>query len=90
MSGKTTFQTCYGSFKFLIMPFGLTNAPTLFQRFMNTIFGNLLNIILVIYLGDILIFSLIMADHPEHVREVICRLRKHGLFPLLCIGNPHE
>ena len=52
---KTMFWTCYGSFKFLIMPFGLTNAPASFQQFMNTIFGDLLNVILVIYLDDILI-----------------------------------
>ena len=28
---KTTFQTHYGSFEFLIMPFSLTNAPASFQ-----------------------------------------------------------
>ena len=35
---KTTFQTHYSSFKFLIMPFSLTNAPVSFQQFINTIF----------------------------------------------------
>ena len=77
---KTAFQTRYGSFEFLIMPFGLTNAPASFQQFMNTIFGDLLNVILVIYLDDILVFSLITANHMEDVREVIHRLHKHGLY----------
>src|SRR5882724_9401871 len=27
---KTAFQTCYGSFEFLVMPMGLTNAPATF------------------------------------------------------------
>ena len=53
---KTAFRTRYGSFEFLIMPFGLTNATSSFQRFMNTIFGDLLDVTLVVYLDDLLIF----------------------------------
>ena len=34
---KTTFQTRYGSFEWLVMLEGLTNAPTAFQQFMNNI-----------------------------------------------------
>ena len=71
---KTAFRTRYGSFKFLIMPFSLTNAPASFQQFMNTIFGNLLDVILIIYLDNILVFSLIMANHTEDVWEVTCQL----------------
>ena len=56
------------------MPFRLTNALASFQRFMNIIFGDLLDVILIIYLDDILIFFLVMVDHPEHVWEVICQL----------------
>jgi hypothetical protein len=77
---KMAFQTRYSSFKFLIMPFSLTNAPSSFQRFMNTIFGNLLNVMLVIYLDNILIYSISPADHPEHIWEVLRHLRKHGMF----------
>ena len=47
---------------------------------MNTIVGDLLDVILIIYLDDILIFSLVMVDHPEHVQEVIHQLQKHGLY----------
>ena len=83
---ETAFQTHYSSFEFLVMPFGLTNAPASFQQFMNTIFGNLLDIILIIYLDNILVFSLIMVDHPEHVWEAIYQLRKHSLYvkPMEC------
>lgn len=41
---KMFFQTCYGSYKWLVMPFDLTNACTVFQWFINTIFANLLDI----------------------------------------------
>jgi hypothetical protein len=77
---KTAFRTRYGSFEFLVMPFGLTNAPSSFQRFMNTIFGDLLDVSLVVYLDDLLIFSASRGEHQDHVREVLHRLQKHGLY----------
>ena len=77
---KTAFRTRYGSFEWLVMPFGLTNAPAAFQRFMNDIFSDLLDVSVTIYLDDILIYSDNPADHKQHVREVLRRLRKHGLY----------
>jgi len=62
------------------MPFGLTNAPASFQRFMNDIFSDLLDVTVTVYLDDILIYSDDPKEHSAHVREVLRRLRKHGLF----------
>jgi Reverse transcriptase (RNA-dependent DNA polymerase) len=62
------------------MPFGLTNGPVVFQRFMNDVFGDLLDVCVVVYLDNILIYSNDPAKHREHVREVLWHLRKHGLF----------
>ena len=53
------------------MPFGLMNAPAAFQRFVNTVFTDLLDISIIVYLDDILIFSEDKASHKEHVREVL-------------------
>ena len=88
---KTAFRTRYSSFEWLVMPFGLTNAPSVFQRFMNNIFSDLLDVHVIIYLDDILIYSNNPADHRKHVREVLCRLRANGLYahPDKCHFSSH-
>ena len=62
------------------MPFGLTNAPAAFQRFINDIFSDLLDISVIVYLDDVLIFSDNEEIHKEHIKEVFRRLRQNGLF----------
>ena len=56
------------------MPFRLTNALASFQRFMNDIFADLLDVCVIIYLDDILIYSDNLAEHKKHVQEVLKRL----------------
>ena len=68
---KTSFRMCYGSYEWLVMPFGLTNASAAFQQFVNMIFTDLLDVCIIIYLDDILIYSEDKASHKEHVREVL-------------------
>ncbi|KAF8751559.1 hypothetical protein RHS01_08346 [Rhizoctonia solani] len=77
---KTAFRTKYGLFEYLVMPFGLTNAPAAFQHFMNDLFRDLIDVTVVIYLDNILIFLESTEDHPTHVREVLSRLMKNQLF----------
>jgi Reverse transcriptase (RNA-dependent DNA polymerase) len=62
------------------MPFGLTNAPGGFQRFLNGIFSDLLDVYVIIYLDDILIFSGNKDNHFRHVFKVLKWLCKHGLY----------
>src|SRR5262249_3265007 len=73
---KTAFRTRYGSFEWCVMPFGLSNAPAAFQRFMNNVFADMLDICVVVYLDDILIYSDTPELHQQHVLEVLARLRK--------------
>jgi hypothetical protein len=77
---KTAFKTKYGLFEYLVMPFGLCNAPAAFQHFMNDIFRDILDIYVVIYLDDILIFSETRELHLEHLKEVLQRLKNNNLY----------
>jgi len=77
---KTAFRTRYGSYEWLVMPEGLTNAPAAFQRFVNSVFADMLDVCVIVYLDDILIYSQDLASHKNHVREVLRRLRKHRLY----------
>ena len=77
---KTAFRICYGSFEWSVIPFGLTNAPTAFQWFMNDIFSDLLDLCIMIYLDDILIYLNNMSKHHWHVKEVLKHLHKAGLY----------
>ena len=60
---KTAFRTCYRLFEWFVMPFSLTNAPVAFRQFMNDIFSDLLDVCVMIYLDDILIYSNNMSKH---------------------------
>ena len=61
------------------MPFGLANAPATFQNMMNEIFRDMIDLGVVIYLDDILIYSENEQDHVALVTEVLARLQEHQL-----------
>ncbi|QRW21929.1 Retrotransposable element Tf2 protein [Rhizoctonia solani] len=66
---KTAFQTKYGLYKSLVMTFGLKNAPAAFQHFMNKLFKDLLDVCIIIYLDNILIYSKDNASHTQQVSK---------------------
>ena len=62
------------------MLFGLTNALIAFQQFINDIFSNLLDVYVVIYLDDILIYLNNISEHHWHVKEVLKHFCKASLY----------
>jgi len=69
------------------MLLGLANAPAVFQQFINEVFGDLLDIFVVVYLDDILIYLDNLEDHCGYVKEVLRHLWLHKLFasPAKCV-----
>ncbi len=62
------------------MHHGPTNAPASFQRFINDVFKDLLDICVVVYLDDILVHSKNPPMHTTHVLEILRRLRANNLY----------
>ena len=77
---KTAFRTRYGHFEFLVLPFGLTNAPATFMHLMHQTFREQLDSFVIVFLDDILIYSKTLAEHKQHVKQVLEILRKEKLF----------
>lgn len=74
---KTAVITPFGLFEFTRMPFGLCNASQTFQRFMNKLFADL--DFVIVFIDDICIASANEAEHIQHVRMVLDRLKSNGL-----------
>ena len=77
---KTSFTCRYGTFQFTVMPFGLTSAPSTFQRVMNTIFFDLLDKGVLVYLDDILVYSKSVEEHVALLDHVFSLFSKYKLY----------
>ena len=66
------------------MLFGFSNTPATFQRYINKILAKKLDIFVIVYLDDILIYTKDLGlTHIEAVWWVLDQLRKQFLFPNL-------
>jgi hypothetical protein len=75
----TIFCTRYGAYKYKVLLFGLTNGPATYQRYINDVLFDYLDVFYTAYLDDILIYSSNKLEHKEHIRKVLVRLREAGL-----------
>jgi hypothetical protein len=64
---KTAFTTRYGLFEYLVMTFGLANVPTHFIYLVNSVFMPELDMFVMVFIDDILIYSRSMEEHEEHL-----------------------
>jgi hypothetical protein len=77
---KNAFKMRFGHYEFTVLPFGLTNAPGVFMSFTNRVFREYLDKFVQVFIDDILIYSLLMEEHDEHLRLVLQCLREHKLY----------
>lgn len=52
-----TFKSRYRAFKYRVMPFGITGGPATFQRYINNVLRDLLDITVIVFIDNILIYS---------------------------------
>jgi hypothetical protein len=62
------------------MSFGLINAPTYFMYLMNSVFMPELDKFIVVFIDDILIYSMNKEDHAKHLHIVLQCLKDHQIY----------
>ena len=77
---KTVFGTRYGHFEFTVMPFGLTNALAAFMDLMHRVFQPYLDHFIVVFVDNILIYSMFEEEHKDHLRIILQVLRGHQFY----------
>jgi hypothetical protein len=76
---KPAFISRYGLYEYTVMSFGLTNASVYFMYLMNKVFMEYMDKFVMVFIDDILIYSKSEAEHEEHLRLVLQKLRDHRL-----------
>ena len=68
-----------GGYEFLRMLYGLCNTPATFQRLMQNCLGELNLTYALIYLDDVMVFSLTEEEHLHRLQVVFTHFLEHGL-----------
>ena len=70
---KTTFTCPFGTYAYRTMPFGLCNAPATFQRCMLSIFSDMVELIMEVYMDDITVYGGIFEECLINLELVLHR-----------------
>jgi len=70
---KTTFTCSFGTFTYRRMPFRLCNAPATFQRCMLSIFSDMVEHFLEIFMDDFFVFGDLFDDCLINLEKVLSR-----------------
>ena len=76
---KTAFNTRFGLYEWLVTPFALTGAPTTFQRYINWVLRDELDICCSLYIDDMVIYNNTQKEHRSVVLRIIRKLADAGL-----------
>ena len=76
---KTTFNTHFGLYEWLVTPFGLTDAPAMFQRYINWVLRDELDICCSADIDDVVIYNDTQKEHRSTVLRIIRKLADAGL-----------
>ncbi|MBZ2164344.1 reverse transcriptase family protein, partial [Alteromonas stellipolaris] len=76
---KTTFTCPFGTFAYRRMPFGLCNAPATFQRCMLSIFSDMAERFLEVFMDDFSVFGDSFSQCLDHLDNVMTRCKEKNL-----------
>ena len=76
---KTTFTCPYGTFSFRRMPFGLCNAPATFQRCMMSMFSDLVEEVMEIFMDDFTVYGSSFEQCLNNLETVLQRCKDKQL-----------
>ena len=76
---KTTFTCPYGTFPFRRMPFGLCNAPATFQRCMMSMFSDLVEEVMEIFMDDFTVYGSSFEQSLNNLETVLQRCKDKQL-----------
>jgi hypothetical protein len=76
---KTTFTCPFGTFAYRRMPFGLCNAPATFQRCMISIFSNMVERFMEIFMDDFFVFGSSFQECLDRLTLVLVRCKEKNL-----------
>jgi hypothetical protein len=65
------------------MSFGLTNTLAYFMYMMNKVFIEYLDMFVMVFIDDILVYSINEEEHEGHLHLVLQKLRDHRLYAKL-------
>ena len=77
---KTAFRANIEHWEFIVMPFGLCIGPATFQQMMNKILADELNVLILVYLDDILVYSRSVEEHWGNLRRLLEQLTAAKLY----------
>ncbi|RDX85012.1 Retrovirus-related Pol polyprotein, partial [Mucuna pruriens] len=70
---KTTFTCPFGTFVYTRMPFGLCNAPSTFQHYMTSIFSDLLQDCMEVFMDNFIVYTTSFDACLENLSRVLTR-----------------
>jgi hypothetical protein len=76
---KITFTCPYGTYAYHRMPFGLCNAPASFKRCIVSIFSNMIEGIMEVFMDDFSIYGKTFDDCLENLDKVLQRCEEKHL-----------
>ena len=76
---KTTFTCPYGTFAFRRMPFGLCNAPATFQRCMMSMFSDLIEEVMEIFMDDFTVYGSSFEHCLQNLGTILHRCQDKNL-----------